>query len=212
MSIIPADTPSAGRDHALASFSGDPVQAASIGPASDDWENVLNPMFHGAFGWSQEGGLYDFSNEFRALLRNAELCGLCLRVSPMCLIFLKKGKGSGALPSIDQKKSTCVNLVHFNYASAISSTDSSPCTNYPVVCPLCPAKAPTVWTYNLATHYVLRHKIASHDNHPLTHFVAHSESDKIKGIWDSQLKPKATRQSTKTVKAPLMISEAHSSR
>ncbi|KAG6909567.1 hypothetical protein DXG01_016815 [Tephrocybe rancida] len=59
MGIITADTPSAGRDHPLALFSGDPAQAASIGSASEDCENVLNPMFHGAFGWAREGGSFE---------------------------------------------------------------------------------------------------------------------------------------------------------
>jgi len=42
-----------GRHGPLAIFSGDPM--CCVGPDQDDWEDVLNPMMHRAFGY---GALY----------------------------------------------------------------------------------------------------------------------------------------------------------
>ncbi|KAG6849113.1 hypothetical protein H0H93_011212 [Arthromyces matolae] len=59
---IPMDLPMASSDHCLAPFAGDPKQAITAEPASDDWENILNPMFHAAFGWAREGSFHDLDS------------------------------------------------------------------------------------------------------------------------------------------------------
>ncbi|KAF8234069.1 hypothetical protein L208DRAFT_1263736, partial [Tricholoma matsutake] len=82
-----------------------------------------------------------------------ELCGLCLRLSPMCRLNLKKGHGATVGYNININSSTCINLVRFKCTTAACSSDASPCSNVPIICPLCPAKSPVVWTYNLCTHF-----------------------------------------------------------
>jgi hypothetical protein len=81
--------------------------------------------------------------------RNLEVCGLCLRPAPMCLIYLKKGRGASKGYSVGINRSTCINLIRFKYASAGTSTESAPCTNIPVHCPICGPKQPAVWRYSL---------------------------------------------------------------
>ncbi|KAF8230112.1 hypothetical protein L208DRAFT_1283570, partial [Tricholoma matsutake] len=80
-----------------------------------------------------------------------ELCGLYLHPSPICRLNLKKGCGTTAGYNIDINSSTCISLVRFNCTTAACSSDA-PCSNVPIICPLCPAKSPVVWTYNLCTH------------------------------------------------------------
>ncbi|KAN0138828.1 hypothetical protein V8E53_003216 [Lactarius tabidus] len=79
-----------------------------------------------------------------------EYCGLCLCPLPMCQIYLNKGCGTSGRVSVDLIKSTCPNLVSH-------SSDQSPCSNIPVICPLCPAGSPAVWTYSLHSHYCRHH-------------------------------------------------------
>ena len=63
-----------------------------------------------------------------------EYCGLCLRPSPMCAIYLKKGRGGSRGYNVDMKHSNCINLIRFKYAIAATSSENSPCTNVPVMC------------------------------------------------------------------------------
>jgi hypothetical protein len=42
--------------------------------------------------------------------------------------------------------------IPFAYAVAATSTPSSPSSNVPMRCPICPAAAPCVWRYNLFYH------------------------------------------------------------
>jgi hypothetical protein len=82
-----------------------------------------------------------------------ELCGLCLRLAPMCMIFLKKGWGAAAGYSVDISQSTCINLMCFNYATAAWSSEVSPCSNIPILCPLCPTNSLAVWRYSMHSHF-----------------------------------------------------------
>jgi hypothetical protein len=97
--------------------------------------------------------------QFNATLNaSEEYCRLCLCVSPMCKIYLTKGHGAGGRPSVDLSKSTCPNLICFNYKSAAQSSKRSPCSNVPVICSLCPVSSPAVWTYSLHSHYRSCHR------------------------------------------------------
>lgn len=49
---IPADKPKAIPSHRLSAFSVDP--SSCIGQGDDDWEDILNPMMKGAFGWGED--------------------------------------------------------------------------------------------------------------------------------------------------------------
>lgn len=78
---------------------------------------------------------------FDAAVINSQspLCGLCLRPSPLCQMFLSKGKGGNRNLQIDQKLSRgCLMKVKYSYSTAAKSTPSSPCSNVPVQCPICP--------------------------------------------------------------------------
>jgi hypothetical protein len=50
-----------------------------------------------------------------------------------CKFYLKKGKGSDANLQVNYDKSTCANMQTFSYAVAAISTNSSPCSNVPIV-------------------------------------------------------------------------------
>ena len=143
--------------------------------------------------------------------RHDELCGLCLRPATMCRIFIRKGRGTTASYGIDLKRSLCINLTRFNYASAARSSESSPCSNVPMICPLCSKDDPAVWAYNLASHFCLRHKLTPM-HFPIQSHLSTSEREGLKKIWDSRFKVRATRNSAKSKLAPMMLSEAHSSR
>jgi hypothetical protein len=148
-----------------------------------------------------------------SLDRSKEMCGLCLRPSPMCRIILRKGRGSSTGYNVDREKSVCINLVRFNYASAADSSSRSPCSNVPVICPLCPTSSPAVWKYSLPIHFRDRHKITSPDNLPIQVRISESEKDAMKVIWDARLKVRQARRSKKSkTAAPMVISQAHRSR
>ncbi|KAH9040302.1 hypothetical protein EDB83DRAFT_2228321 [Lactarius deliciosus] len=77
-----------------------------------------------------------------------ECCGLCLHPVSMC--YLRKARGTVL---VDCKKSSCVNMIRFNYATASVSSEASPCLNVPITCSYCPDNSPAVWTYSLHAHY-----------------------------------------------------------
>lgn len=56
-------------------------------------------------------------------------CGLCLRPSPICAIYLRKGKGATASNQVDWDKSTCIRPTWFSYSVAEMSSQTSPCSN-----------------------------------------------------------------------------------
>jgi hypothetical protein len=141
-----------------------------------------------------------------------ELCGLCLRPSPMCQIFLKKGRGAAAGYSMDLNKSICINLTRFRYTLAEQSSEASPCTNVPKICPLCPKDNPAIWTYNLDSHFRSLHKLTSPNHFPVQFHISASEKEALKKIWESRFKVRATRKMKKSKRVPMMLSEAHSSR
>ncbi|KAK7015632.1 hypothetical protein R3P38DRAFT_3570055 [Favolaschia claudopus] len=82
--------------------------------------------------------------------RQHEYCGLCLRPAQMCTFFLRRPNGK---PQVDWERSTCQRKMDFRYAVAAESTSSSPCSNVPVVCPICGPRKPAVWKYNLEAHF-----------------------------------------------------------
>ena len=144
--------------------------------------------------------------------RSDEPCGLCLRPAPLCRFYLKRGKGGGASDQVDFAKSTCIQKIHFSYSLASVSTLSSPSSNVPLRCPICPAADPCVWRYNIPFH--MRSK---HPTIPLTPYEPHwqisnDEKRMLKDVWDSRHKQKKPRKSKKKMSSSLVVSEAHSSR
>ncbi|KAH8992884.1 hypothetical protein EDB86DRAFT_2806045, partial [Lactarius hatsudake] len=82
-----------------------------------------------------------------------ELCDMCLHPALMCQIYLRKARGTAGSISVDRKKSKCVNMTCFNYTTASTSSEASPCPNVPIICPHCPDDSPAVWMYSLCAHF-----------------------------------------------------------
>jgi len=131
-----------------------------------------------------------------------QLFSLCFWPSPLCIFFLWKGKGTSLSQQIDMWRSWCLNLNAFSYLSAAKEATHSPCTNMPVICPLCPSTSSAVWKYNLKAHFEKFHISA----------VCFSESERegLKKLWNSRFKKWRQSKSSKP-KSSLPISEAHSS-
>ncbi|KAH9072191.1 hypothetical protein EDB83DRAFT_2220323 [Lactarius deliciosus] len=168
-----------------------------------DWRNTQRILEHlGAHI------LYDTT-----LNTTEEHCGLCLRLAPLCCIYLTKGHGTGGRTSVDQSKLVCPNLVRFNYKNAAQSSEKSPCSNIPITCSLCQVGSPAVWTYCLHSHYCVHHnlKAAHFPKHPNVE-LSQSEKDGMKRVWGSHFKQWKSYFSKKKHNTPLAISEAHQSR
>ena len=140
--------------------------------------------------------------------RSEERCGLCLRPAPMCQFYLRKGRGVAGSVSVDRKKSTCVNMIRFTYATAAISSEASPCSNVPVICSLCPENSPAVWTYSLHAHFRAQHFLRSLAHFPIKIFLSQSEKDGMARVWISRLTVQRPRK-MKQKKPSLAISEAH---
>lgn len=141
-----------------------------------------------------------------------EFCGLCLRPSPMCQIYMSKGRGAGGRLRVDWVRSNCPNLVRFNYKSAAQSSERSPCSNVPVICSNCPPSSPAVWRYSLHSHYRMHHRITSENLFPTRVVLSRSEKDGMKQIWDNRFNRRKTYFKKKKRGNALAVSEAHRSR
>ncbi|KAJ6579843.1 hypothetical protein B0H10DRAFT_1678265, partial [Mycena sp. CBHHK59/15] len=92
--------------------------------------------------------------------RTANPCGFCLATQSFCSIVLVKRKGGDGAIRIDMSKSRCPNLANLGLASAVKSTEQSPCTNTPLLCPISPC-ADIIWKYNLKSHISCVHPTAN---------------------------------------------------
>ncbi|KAI0296797.1 hypothetical protein BC826DRAFT_1090964 [Russula brevipes] len=147
----------------------------------------------------------------RKLNTSEERCGLCLQTASMCQVYLKKGRGSAGNVSVDRDKSTCPNLVRFNYKNAATSSEVSPCSNVPINCPLCPLHSPAVWTYSLRAHFQGRHRLTSTAHFPIQVELSQSEKDGMRRVWKARFKQRKSYHK-KHCNSPLAISEAHRSK
>jgi hypothetical protein len=142
-----------------------------------------------------------------------EPCALCFHPAQICKIYLKKGKGKEGGLAIDCSKSLCPNIVNFKYKIAAELTKSLPCSNIPLICPLCSKTAPAVWRYNFKHHIKETHPSVSPDVDYLRQLWALSsfESNQMHNIWKArrnipkQRRKKRSYESTAT----LAILEAH---
>jgi len=137
---------------------------------------------------------------------------LCLRPLPLCQFFLTKGKGSHGSLKINHTLSRgCLIEVKYSYSVVAESSPSSPCSNVPVLCPLCPKSNPAVWRYFLKDHFQDKHKTA-----PLTKYehiwkLSNFEVSEMKKFWSKRMNISAKR--TKRSKhPPLVVSENHRAR
>ena len=137
------------------------------------------------------------------------LCGLCLRPSKMCQFYLEKGKGANGKTRINQKSSKgCLIKMKYSYTVAAESSSSSPCSNVPIHCPICPKADSAIWKYFMKVHFEEQHKTL-----PLTKYehlwrLSNFERVEMKKIWAKR--GKVTTKRTKRLKIPpLVISENH---
>jgi hypothetical protein len=144
--------------------------------------------------------------------RATEPCGLCLIMAPSCQFFLKKGKGTRGNLKIDQDRSHgCAVKVNFTYSIASESSASSPCSNVPVICPLCPKLAPAVWRYNLSYHFARVHANAPIPQYEDTWRLSNFKSLQMKEVW-SKRQNTSVKRVKKINTLPLVISDAHRSK
>ena len=142
-----------------------------------------------------------------------EFCGLCLQPSPSCFFVLRNGKGSGTSCQVDLRKSRCQNLGRFSYASAVTETPHSPCTNVPITCPLCPSTASAIWKYNIKAHFSNNHRSADFEQHVSNSIISESEKAALRIKWEKRHKTRRSKTSKRLgAQVPLTISEHHSSR
>lgn len=123
-----------------------------------------------------------------AIYKTEEYCGLCFRLLPLCLFYLRRGKNHNSMQQIDIKRSQCPNLNEkgFSYGPASISSPSSPCTNVPVHCPRCPETAPLVWKYSMRAHYIKHHSSAKFDDVANGFIASQVERAGLSSVWANQ--------------------------
>ena len=142
-----------------------------------------------------------------------ELCGLCMRPSPLCSFYLRKGKGVGSAPQIDERVSRCPNFMgKLFYSTAATERTNSPCTNVPVTCPLCPSTLAAVWKYNMKTHLARIHPSTKGCDLPKAYVISESERAALKILWEKRHKTSRRFRRRNVTPRAFAISEAHSSR
>ena len=95
----------------------------------------------------------------------------------MCQLYLRKAREVASNFVVDHKKSICVNLIHFNYVTASTSSKASPCSNVPITCLLCPDSSPAVWAYSLHAHFQGQHHLQSTAHFPIKISLSQLEKD-----------------------------------
>src|ERR1019366_3194000 len=112
---------------------------------------------------------------------------------------------------VDYAQATCTRKMPFAYAVAATSTASSPSSNVPIRCPICPTAAPCVWRYNLSHHMRSKHPAISPTAHQSLWQITNAEKCLIKEVWANRHKRKKMRKPKGNGASGLIISEAHSS-
>jgi hypothetical protein len=136
------------------------------------------------------------------------LCGLCLQPSPLCQTYLTKGKGGNRNPQVDQRLSRgCLMKVKYSYGTAAKSSPSSPCSNVPIHCPICPKSEPAIWKYFMKVHFQEKH-VQLLSKHEDLWRLSNFERSEMKKIWAKRSKVPVKRTKKSNV-PPLVISESH---
>ncbi|KAF9473610.1 hypothetical protein BDN70DRAFT_937308 [Pholiota conissans] len=137
-------------------------------------------------------------------------CGLCLNTGQRCKIFLSQRAGT---ISIDQVKSHCPNLRSLSIKKAEEFSERQPCTNHPLLCPLCPRGSMAIWKYNLTSHISLHHPSSNVALYEAVWCLHADEPRLMEAEWDKlkrlRLRPTIGNPLSAT---RLKLSEGHSSR
>ncbi|KAF4615995.1 hypothetical protein D9613_011212 [Agrocybe pediades] len=132
-------------------------------------------------------------------------CGFCLNTGNLCRIVLNV---TSKRTLIDVKASTCPNLRRLTIKIAAQfSKENSPCTNHPLICPLCPPKSPAVWKYNMRHHLAVVEKA---DPNLYKEYWEICEEEKV--LMKGQLKVVPRKSKKSKVVDVIPTSDAHSSR
>jgi len=112
-------------------------------------------------------------------------------------------------PKIDQSRlSGCPVKLTFLYTVAAKSSTSSPCSNVPLHCPICPKLALAVAKYNLKIHLLKAHPNVPVNNYESLWSLSNFKNAEMKNIWGKQ-QDVSVKQPKQSNIPPLVISEAH---
>ncbi|EJD42454.1 hypothetical protein AURDEDRAFT_26870, partial [Auricularia subglabra TFB-10046 SS5] len=147
----------------------------------------------------------------RGVDKSQQVCGYCLRPAPLCLFYLRKGKGADSGHQVDFRRGKsrgCERARPFKYAFAAKSTAHSPCSNVPIICPRCPDTQPAVWKYNFLEHLRQAHPTAAPEDYKELYELSTSEVEALRSVWTARHHPRrVSRKSSNVVE--LKISDAH---
>ena len=105
----------------------------------------------------------------------------------------------------------CLLKPSFYYGIASELSASSPCSNVPIVCPLCPAKdTPAIWKYNMKDHIRNVHKMATLSNHEYLWKLSNFEIMEMKNIW-AKWHNVPVKHPKKSKAPPLVVSDMYQS-
>ncbi|EIW85600.1 hypothetical protein CONPUDRAFT_135279 [Coniophora puteana RWD-64-598 SS2] len=148
-----------------------------------------------------------------------ELCGFCMQPAAKsgCVFYLRPTKGSAAATfQVDLTRSSCPNLIYFSYHSAATTSDSTPCSNVPIACPICSPtnklaiRNPAVWRYLMVAHLRIHHA-SSQLLPPLVEKfeVPQEEITKMETfVWQKRfIKSRKSRKAYQTL--TIAVSDAH---
>lgn len=137
-------------------------------------------------------------------------CGFCLSFGNSCQIILQRGQGAASVPSIDMERSRCPNLRRLRIKHAMEFTQSNPCTNHPLLCPVCSA---VVWKYNLELHLSRDHPTSNPGIYEDAYALANNSANGLTEIRCMEAAYNTVpRSSKKTSKASkLAVSLLHTS-
>jgi len=99
----------------------------------------------------------------------------------------------------------------YSYGIAAELTASSPCSNVPIHCPLCPKANPAIWKYFMKVHFEEKHKNLTLTGYEHLWKLSHFERSEMKKIWARRGKV-TTKRTKKSKIAPLTISDDHHTR
>src|SRR5258708_26821826 len=94
------------------------------------------------------------------------------------------------------------------YSVASRSTPSSPCSNVPLSCSLCPKSSPAVWRYNFEHHMKISHRGISNGNYTSIYELTTSEQEEMLKIWERR-ENVSIKRPRKYNFPPLIVSDAH---
>ncbi|KAF8274171.1 hypothetical protein EI94DRAFT_1696116 [Lactarius quietus] len=108
--------------------------------------------------------------------------------------------------------SHCPNFLGKMFYSAVATEHTnSPCTNVPMICPLCPSTSAAVWKYSMKIHLMWMHPSTEGGGFHKVYMISDYEKASLKLLWDKREKCSHQHQKHDVASTPLAISEVHSS-